>query len=178
MTWITRWAGSYTFVSCSYWASQYALSLKRILGKGFDTTLFIHKEGTASFLVKKEELDALGNFLAEKTIKNKINAKKLLAKLKENTDVIMNLMDGMEGSILTPEQYISFHNSFDIHLAYHNFMKKTVDYLPQEELQELLPIFRDARIYSEAVYSRTEIFFRSLAKAISEKENYSQNALT
>jgi phosphohistidine swiveling domain-containing protein len=178
MTWITRWAGSYTFISCSYWAPQYALSLKRILGKGFDTTLFIHKEGTASFLVKREELDALGNFLAEKTVKNKTEAKELLATLKENTDVIMKLMGDMEGNILTSEQYVSFHESFDIHLAYHNFMKKTVDYLPQEELQELFPAFQDARIYSEAVYSRTEQFFRSLAKSISEKENYNEKALT
>jgi phosphohistidine swiveling domain-containing protein len=177
MTWITRWAGSYTFISCSYWASQYALSLKRVLGKGLETTLFIHREGTASFLVKKEELDAFGTFLAEKTIKNKNDAKKLLAKLKKNTDVIMKLMDDMEGDILTAEQYASFHKSFDIHLAYHNFMKKTVDYLPQEELQELLPLFQDARIYSEAVYSRTEKFFRSLAKAISERENYHEKAL-
>ncbi len=178
MTWTNRWAGSYTFLSCSYWAQQYSKTLKNILGKGFDTVLFLHKQGTASFFVKDDELKAFGQYLAEKTIHSESQAIDLLNKLKENTDMIMNIMNDFHGVILTSEQYAIFHRIFDRHLAYHNFMKKTVDFLDEETLRKLLPHFEDARKYSEAVYSRTEQFFRSLTRAIALKENYDAQALT
>lgn len=176
--WINRWAGSYTFTSCSYWASQYSKTLKRILGKGFDNVLFIHKKGTASFFVKNDEFETFGKYLADKTLTNESEAIELLNKLKENTDLIINIMNELEGSILTSEQYANFYPVFERHLAYHNFMKKTVDFLNQERLEKLLPEFQSARIYSEAVYSRTEQFFRSLSASIALKENYSHETLT
>lgn len=178
MTWTNRWAGSYTFLSCSYWAQQYSKTLKNILGKGFDTVLFLHKQGTASFFVKQDELNAFGHYLAEKTVHSEPEAINLLNKLKENTDIIIKMMDDFEGCILTSDQYAAFHTVFERHLAYHNFMKKTVDFLDQETLGKLLPCFQDARKYSEVVYSRTEQFFRSLTAAIALKENYNAQALT
>ncbi|MFH1053977.1 MAG: PEP-utilizing enzyme [Candidatus Woesearchaeota archaeon] len=176
--WINRWAGSYTFISCSYWGPQYFRALNKILGKGFDTTLFIHKKGTVSFLVKKDELDDLGNFLAKKVQEDKEGAAELLNKLKDNTNIIMDMMDKLSGKIINLEEYSEFMNVFERHLAYHVFMKKTVDYLPKELLNEMFPKFKDTRIYSEPVYSRTEEFFRELAKAIGEKENIEPELLT
>ncbi|MDP2749483.1 MAG: hypothetical protein Q8O89_01465, partial [Nanoarchaeota archaeon] len=176
--WINRWAGSYTFVSCSYWGGQYYKILKRILGKGFDTTLFIHKKGTVTFLVKKDELDKLGMHLAKKVQDDKTSSIALLNKLKENTDLIMSMMAQLDGKILTLAEYKAFMKVFERHLAYHVFMKKTVDYLPQELLDEMLPQFKDARLYSEAVYSKTEHFFRELAKAIAKKEKLDAELLT
>jgi len=176
--WVKRWAGSYTFISCSYWGPQYLKTLNRILGKGLDTTVFIHKKGTVTFLVKKEELDSLGNFLAKKVQENKGWAVELLNKLKENTDVIMAMMDKLSCRIMDLREYNRFIDVFEKHLAYHVFMKKTVDYLSDELLGKMLPLFKDARVYSEAVYSRTEKFFRDLAKVIGEKENVSSEYLT
>lgn len=178
MIWTNRWAGSYTFLSCSYWAQQYSKTLKNILGKGFDTVLFLHKQGTASFFVKQDELKAFGQYLAEKTAHSESEAIDLLNKLKENTDMIIKIMNDFEGCILTSDQYTAFHTVFERHLAYHNFMKKTVDFLDEETLRKLLSHFEDARKYSEAVYSRTEQFFRSLTRAIALKENYNAQALT
>ena len=176
--WIKRWAGSYTFISCSYWASQYSTTLKRILGRGFDNVLFIHKKGTASFFVKRDEFEAFGRFLADKTVCQESEALELLKKLKENTDALLGIMEELEGNLPAAEQYAGFYPIFEKHLAYHNFMKKTVDFIPSKLLEKLLPHFQDARIYSESVYSRTEQFFRSWAKTIAEKEKYSLEALT
>lgn len=176
--WIKRWAGSYTFISCSYWAPQYSKTLQRVLGCGFDNVLFIHKKGTASFFVRSDEFELLGTYLAHKTGKDEAGAFELLNKLKENTDAIMKVMDELEGKILTQKEYAQFHPIFERHLAYHNFMKKTVDFLSPEALERLLPLFQDARKYSEAVYSRTEQFFRALAKAIAMKENYRPELVT
>jgi len=176
--WIQRWAGSYTLISCSYWAKQYPNTLKKVLGKGLNKVLFIHKEGTVSFFIDKEELDSFGDYLAEKTKGNEEEAIKLLENLKQNTDLLIQIMKELEGRILTQEEYQKFLPVFEKHLAYHNFMKKTVDYLDQTTLNKLLPKFKDARIYSETVYSKTELFFRFIAKAIAKKENYDEKSLT
>jgi len=178
MEWITRWAGSYTFISCSYWGPQYYFVLKKLLGIGFEHTLFIHKKGTVSFLVKQDELDALGNFLSKKVQKNKKETLAFLKKLKNNADLLMKKMQELEGKIMTQKEYASFMKLFSRHLAYHVFMKKTVDYLPQKTLKEMLPAFTDARVYSEPVYSKTEYFFRAFARAIEKKEHISAELLT
>ena len=176
--WINRWAGSYTFISCSYWAPQYSETLKRILGHGFDTVLFTHKEGVVSFFVTRDEFHSFGNYVAAKTKANESEALALLQELKQNTDLIMSIMTEFEGTILTAQQYAVFYPVFERHLAYHNFMKKTVDFLAPELLKKLLPLFTEARKYSEAVYSRTELFFRSLANSIAVKEGYDPQFLT
>lgn len=176
--WIKRWAGSYTFISCSYWASQYDKVLHKILGIGFKSSLFIHRKGIVTFLIKKDELDNFGRTLAKKAELDKEYAKAILKKLKDNTTAIMMIMQELEGKIPSPKQYIEFLNVFERHLAYHNFMKKAVDYMPAPVLNSLIENFKDARLYSEPVYSRTESFFRELAKAIAKKEHYDSLHLT
>jgi phosphohistidine swiveling domain-containing protein len=176
--WISRWAGSYTFVSCSFWAEQYSKQLREILGKGLDSTIFIHKKGTVSFFVKKDELDSLGMFLSDKVIKDENGAFDMLIKLKESTDALTVMMENIRGKIPSNEEYRGFLSLFEKHLAYHNFMKKTVEYLPGGLLEKMLTSFVDARKYSEHVYSATEDFFRSLTLIISEEEGIEKELLT
>lgn len=176
--WISRWAGSYTFISCSYWGYQYTQGIRKILGRGFDNVLFIHRKGTVSFYVPKEELFGLGAYLVRKIKNNKQLAIKWLNELKKNTNIITPLMKKLEERIPTAEEFGNFYKYFDRHLAFHVFMKKTVDFLPTELLGELLPFFRSARLYSENVYSDTEAFFRKIAKQIGKKEDHNSNYLT
>ncbi|MFA6410853.1 MAG: PEP-utilizing enzyme [Candidatus Buchananbacteria bacterium] len=176
--WVARWAGSYTFISCAYWGKQYKYSLEKKLGIGFNNVLFFHQKGTVSFLIKKGEFENFGRYLANKTIRNKKMAIRLLADLKINSDKILKLMKKMAGKIPTAKEYKNFLAVFEKHLAYHNFMKKTVDFLPEKNLHELMKYFKEARIYSEPVYSETESFFRKLAKAIAKKEKYNPDLLT
>lgn len=176
--WIKRWAGSYTFTSCSYWAPQYDKILNKFLGIGFKTSLFIHREGIVTFLLNIDELDTFGKTLAKKAEQNPEFAIDILKKLKDNTTQIMMIMQELEGKIPTQKQYQNFLIYFEKHLAYHNFMKKTVDYMDVNVLDNLINYFKDARFYSEPVYSRSEIFFRELAKAIAKKEKLDAELLT
>jgi phosphohistidine swiveling domain-containing protein len=57
-------------------------------------------------------------------------------------------------------------------------MKKTVDFLPADQLDELLPPFKDARIYSERIYSDTERFFRKVTALIATREHRNADELT
>ena len=176
--WLKRWAGSYTFISCDYWGRQYSFSLKEYLGTGFDHSLFIHKQGVVSFFLLKEEFEAFGKVMAEVVVQNPTLAHERLAALKENTDKITSVMDRLKGKIPSWEEYQEFLKYYDRHLPLHNFMKKTVDFLPEEEGKEWLPFFKDARMYSEHVYSDTERFFRNLAYVIGEQTHRPADVLT
>ncbi|MEK6958950.1 MAG: PEP-utilizing enzyme [archaeon] len=178
MEWVSRWAGSYTFISCSYWGAQYYSSLKKALGIGFEHTAFVHKKGAVSFFIPKKEFVAFGTKMAARATKNPTDAKKLLNELKKNTDILLKIMKNLHEKVPTQKQYAEFEKYYDKHLEYHNFMKKTVDFLSAQALEGLLPSFKEARIYSEAVYSETEIFFRGLASAISKKEKMPAELLT
>ena len=176
--WIKRWAGSYTFISCDYWGKQYHSSLKKHLGIGFDHCLFIHKQGVVSFFLLKDEFHNFGKKMSEIAVKNPSRAKKWLTALKENTDHITLLMKKLMGKLPTFKEYEKFLFYYNRHLPFHNFMKKTVDFLPQQAGEVLLPLFKEARVYSEHVYSDTERFFRGLAKVIAKQSGYNHNNLT
>lgn len=178
ITWLSRWAGAYTFTACSFWGPQYHRSLKKVLGVNFDHTLFLHRKGTVAFYVADQEFQKFGSTLAKKATKDKNFAKKLCAELKNSTDVLMPRLSKLQTKIPTWQEYQKFLPVFERHLAYHNFVKKTVDFFDLKTLDRLLPYFKDARIYSEAVYSESERFFRNIAKQIAKKEKYSADILT
>lgn len=176
-TWVQRWAGSYTLTSCSFWGSQYFADLEKELGCTFPLTLFIHRQGTVSFFVPKEDLDRVGSFLAA-MVRNNPDSLVRLERLKKNTSDILTIMDVMKGKIPSLRNFAIFKHFFGYHLPLHVFMKKTPDYLSAELVGSLLPKFVDARKESEPVYSASEAFFRALAAAIGERANYDASLLT
>lgn len=178
INWLSRWAGSYTFISCSHWGPQYYYSLKKILGINFSHVLFFHSKGTVSFFVSNDEFQNFGLKLASKSLKNIKYTKKLCTELESNTDIILPLMKKMKTKIPSVKEYEKFLFYFDRHLAYHNFVKKTVDFFTPKDSKRLLPYFLKARKYSESVYSESEVFFRKLAKLISKETGYAVNLLT
>jgi len=176
--WISRWAGSYTFISCSYWGPQYHHSLKKHLGVYFDHTLFIHRKGTVSFFIAEDEFRHLGETLAKKSEEELSFAKKYCDAIKQNTDILLPLMETLQKKIPTLVEYEKFSSVFDRHLAYHVFIKKTIDFLSIEGLDKLLPMFKDARLYSEKIYSESERFFRNVMEFVAEKEKCNADYLT
>ena len=181
-TWVQRWAGSYTLLSCSFWGPQYFVELEKELGCAFPLTLFIHRQGTVSFFVPKDDLDRVGLFLAA-MVKNNPESLARLQRLKKNTSDILTIMDVLKGKIPSLRNFAIFKHFFGYHLPLHVFMKKTPDYLSVELVGSLLPQFVDARKESEPVYSASESFFRSLATAIGERTvydrtNYDSSILT
>lgn len=176
--WIQRWAGSYTFISCDYWGRQYYDSLKEYLEIGFKHSLFIHRKGTVSFFLMKSEFEDFGKTMAMKAVANLVFTKSNLKTLKDNADKINDIMDRLHGKIPSFEDYQKFLFLYEKHLPFHNFMKKTVDFLDEKNMKKLLPLFKEARLYSENVYSNTESFFRSVSAKIAKKSGYNAEHLT
>jgi phosphoenolpyruvate synthase/pyruvate phosphate dikinase len=176
--WLSRWAGSYTFIACSHYGPQYYYSLKKVLGINFNKTIFIHHHGTVSFFVSDDEFQKFGSQLAKQAVKDTNYVKKLCNELKRNTDILLPLMNELKSKIPSISEYKEFLIYFERHLAYHNFIKKPVDFLDVHNLQKLLPYFQDARKYSETIYSESEILFRNIAKIISKEKKYPAKLLT
>lgn len=178
INWLQRWAGSYTFISCSYWGPQYFYSLKRLLKVNFNHVLFIHRKGVVSFYLSEKEFRHLGQYLARKSEKDYSFAIKSCEQLRKNTDVLSPIMKKFENKIPTTTEYKKFLKVFDRHLAWHVFVKKTIDFLSVRGLKKLLPYFTKARLYSERIYSESEKCFREIMKLIAKKENYNSDILT
>ncbi|MFA6391676.1 MAG: PEP-utilizing enzyme [Patescibacteria group bacterium] len=176
--WLSRWAGSYTFISSSYWSRQYYISLKNQLGINFNHTLFIHKRGTVAFYIPYDEFSKLGKYLAKKSEANISYVKIHCKDIKRNADKLTNIMDKLNNSVPSLSDYKQFLKYFDKHLALHVYIKKTVDFLTPKSLTKLMPYFRDARLYTENIYSDSEKFFRSIANAIAKQTNYNATYLT
>ena len=175
--WMSRWAGSYTFISCSIWGWEYYNSVKEILGTGLASTVFIHKEGTASCYLPKNELQRIADEIGQKVTQDTNLGKNWLGKVKTLTDQILPKMREQE-SIPTWEDYKKFLDLFDEFLAYHVFMKELVDFMPTEVVEKLEKEFFDAREYSMDIYSQSERYFRSVMKAVGEKEKINPDFLT
>jgi phosphohistidine swiveling domain-containing protein len=176
--WLSRWAGSYTFISCSHWGRQYFYTLYKILGQNFKQTLFVHRKGVVTFYVTRDEFEQLGQTQARKSEKSLAYARKLNSNLQKSTDVLLPMMKILAKKIPTTLEYNRFLKVFERHLAFHVYNKKTVDFISNKKANALMPIFGKARLYSEDVYSQSEHFFRSIMKLISKKENVSAKNLT
>jgi phosphohistidine swiveling domain-containing protein len=176
--WLQRWSGYFTFISCAYWGEQYQSTLAKILGMGFENTLFLHYKGMASFYVSAEEFNRFGKRMAGQSVKDPRIILKYCRKIKKSTDILTPLMKRMQRSIPSYKDYQKFLSLYAKHLAYHSFVKKTVDFLPVNVLEDMLPKFTDARLYSESIYTDSEIFFRNLMKLIAKREHYNKDWLT
>ena len=176
--WTQRWAGAYTFISCSFWGPEYCNALEKELGMPITPTVFIHKKGNVTFLMKQETLDKIGNHLVAQIKQNPELVDIRLNQVKQNFDILCTLMDKLENKLPSKNQLADYLMYFNNHLPNHVFMKKSLEYMPEEMLKELEPKFKEARFYTEPIYSKTEKFFRALAQAIAKKENRDANLLT
>ena len=177
-SWTQRWAGAYTFISCSFWGPEYYKALKNELGMPLNPTVFIHKKGNVTFLTKKDSLDKIGNHLVAQIKQNPELVDKRLNEVKQNYDILCQLMKQLENKIPTKNEFEEYLIYFNNHLPNHVFMKKSLEYMPEDMLKQLEPKFKEARFYTEPIYSKTEKFFRSLANLIAKNENRDPELLT
>lgn len=176
--WLQRWAGAYTFISCSYWGHQYYYDLKKGLGLNFSHTLFVHREGTSAFYLAEREYKKLGQTMAARCIKDYGYAKKYCQATNDNTDILLPMMKSFSRSIPSSSEYQKFLKFYDRHISFQVFIKKTIDFFSPKDLKRFEPIFKDARIYSEPIYSESEKLYRKFAKRIARKEGYRVDYVT
>jgi phosphohistidine swiveling domain-containing protein len=177
-SWTKRWAGSYAFVSCSNYGWQYYNSMRAQFGAGLELSLQIHRAGTVSCFLPVSELKRIAQKVEQQILSNPDLPTIWLENVIAITDKILPLMLEMKNTIPSPQNYERFANLYDEFLPNHVFMKEMIDFLPKKLTVGIFDKFAKARAYSEPVYSESERFFRSIARAIGAKEKIDENLLT
>lgn len=176
--WTKRWAGSYTFISCSNYGWQYCHSMNDLFGIAFENTLHIHNKGTVSCFMPLDDLDRISKEVARQLLADPSLAEKWLDNIEKITDEILPMMAKMSESVPSWDDYAHFLDLYDAYLPNHVFMKELIDFLPTEITSGSMDKFSQARAHSEPVYSESERFLRSIADAMGEKEKIDPKFLT
>ena len=169
MEWKKNWAGGWSLLTCTYLGYQYTKQLKEELGSCLDVCMFISHQGYTTAYFQKSDLQRFGAFLVKQIVDDKQKALLWCDELKRRTDVILTLMKEQKEKQIGAAVYAEFIEAFYAYGVPHRAIKVSVDFLPADLLNELLPKFTEARLYAEPVYAETEIYMQFLARQISEK---------
>ncbi|MDP3742108.1 MAG: PEP-utilizing enzyme [Candidatus Micrarchaeota archaeon] len=167
--WIVHWSGGWSLLSCSYFGHQYTETIARDLGISIKDAVLTSSDGHSACYFPRKEVDAFGNALAKKVLRDKKQARIWCSDLKQRTDRITNVMAKLKSTEMTPGLFNDFIPALYDYVPPHIAVKKVVDYLPPEVLQELLPQFTKARVYAEKVYTDSEKTMQLFSQWVSKQ---------
>lgn len=170
--WVKHWQGNWSLLSCSYFGEQYTKSVSSLLGTSVNRAVLVLRDGFSACYFPKSDLDVFGKALASSVMEDPKIAASWCRDLKKQTDRFLSTVQKYRNQELNQEQYEEFWDALYSYVSPHIAVKKVVDYLPPEVLEDLLPKLQDARLYSEPVYGESEDFMEDWAEIVGEKENY------
>ena len=161
--WAKTWDGKWGMLSGSYAGCLYTKGIRKYLGTSFDNYLVIGTKNLSAGFVPEEEIISFGNKLAGKIKTNKKIAFLWIKKLRKQTDYINKLLKKIyKEKKLTAKHYYIVLEAMKNYVAWHAAIKFSGDCLSGDDRKNLLLEFSKARIYSENIYVKAEIFFRSI----------------
>lgn len=171
---IKHWAGKWSLLSCSYFGQYYTKDAKEVAGTSLKVSVIIIKKQYSTCYFDKHELLLFGESLATAAKKNKRKISSWCNNLKKETDNILSLMKNLSKKQVTKSDFAKFEMALKRYTCVHMAVKKIVDYLAEDLLKDQLPLLEEARIYSEPVYTETEIFTEIVADQIAKKNKYTK----
>ncbi len=167
--WVKNWAGGWSLLTCTYLGEQYTHTLWSELGTGLRHAVLLVRGGYSTCLYPKPELDSFGAGMADRVVKDNKFAKWLCSEVKKRADRITSTMHSLASRQISEKDYSRFLIDFYQYVSPHVCVKRVPDYLPQKEMQRLLPQFEAARLNSEHVYADTEKLMEEFAKQVGRK---------
>jgi phosphohistidine swiveling domain-containing protein len=171
---VKHWAGKWSLLSSSYFGQYYTKDVKSVAKNSVKVAIITSKSQYSICYFDKDEIADFGNSLAAAAKKDSQLILAWCSDLKIETDSIMSLMKQLSKKQVTKTDFSKFTKALKSYSCVHMCVKKIVDYLPEDLLKELLPELESARLYSEPVYSETEIFTEIVADQIAKKNQYSR----
>jgi len=174
---VKHWAGKWSLLSSSYFGQYYTKEVRSVAKNSVKVAIITSKSQYSTCYFDKDELASFGNSLAEIAKKDSQLILAWCSDLKSETDNIMSLMKQLSKKQITKTDFSKFTKALKSYSCVHMCVKKIVDYLPEDLLKELLPELESARLYSEPVYSETEIFTEIVADQIAKKNQYTKDQI-
>ena len=177
MEYVKYWAGKWSLLTCSYFVAEYTNVLKKYFGQGLNDQIIIIKEGHSSCFQEKKDLIQFQIFLAKKIRSDQRFVQELCGQLKKESQKIKTLLRKLLGKDLCLVDYQKYEASFDSYVAPHVGVKNAPTFLTDEESKKYFHQFKEASIYAEDVYTKTEEFISSFAEILSKKKNVSSQLI-
>ena len=175
--WTKIYDGRWSFLTSTHFIQQYT---KELLfgGKPFKSQSIIFiSHGRSNGWMRQSDRDRLGNYLAQRIVKNPKEAKVIANKLKFQAKGILKFIDQYEGRLITKTLYDEFWKRVLAYYHPHINVKYVVDYLHPDLLKQYLPSLQEARLTAEPVLNRTEDFMIRFVKLLSKETKYSYQLL-
>jgi len=164
--WFQHWAGRLSILSSTYFGKIYTWKTEKYAQTRVKRSIIVTNNGFAVCNMVTLELKEFGETLAKRA---DTEGETWCSDLKKETDRIIRFLDTNGSKIISYEEFKEYLTYLDSYSFPHFVVKKVVDYLNPKQLEKLLPMFEEARIYSEKAYEKTEQYTRDLAKLVGKK---------
>lgn len=170
--WEKYWAVNMSGFSCSLFGYLYTKYMPEKYGVGFVSPIVFTSKG---YSVCYFQLNDRKRF-AEKAIAdfaaNKQSIRKFCEFLKNKSDRFIDLMDNLEDSGFSRDDFEKYKAAFLDYSVYHIMPRHFTDYLPEKLSLEYLDDLKDLRLYLEKIYAVTENFVEKIAESWAKKSGY------
>lgn len=168
LEWKKNWSGKWTLLECCYFGREYTWLLSDSYGAGPKHSLFLFEDGHSSNYLVPQEVGALTEVLIKKVEADNALATQWANDIMTRADDVLRFAREHVAAI-EKRDFDMFWDLLDAYLKVHFPIKKIVDYLPKELLEELLPTLEKARVYAEPVYAESLEFVKRFGDAHASK---------
>jgi phosphohistidine swiveling domain-containing protein len=168
-SWTKNWAGKWPLLECCHYGREYTDCLEARWGVGLDCAVFVFEGDRSSNYVGSDRKERFARQLAKKMVEDGYE-KEWPKDIKKKVDEILAFLRETQGR--GEEEYRRLWELLDGFLVL-NFPMKTLDYMPKEMQERLLPELERARVYGEPVYEESMRFMREIAQLVADEADVS-----
>ncbi len=169
--WANQWAGRWSILSFSYWGEMYCRTpFHPQIDRFLKQSVMIWREGKSFAYLRQSEKEAFAMEVKEAITSGLISPEELCREFKDRTNIFLALVDEYIEKDLAWDTYARFQQLLiGEYYPLHIMVKMVVDVMEPELLEKYLPLFEEARLYAEPVFTRSEEFMQTMSKQLSVK---------
>jgi phosphohistidine swiveling domain-containing protein len=165
--WMKNWAGTWSFLFASFYGRNYTKGLQDFVGACFPNNIVAHEKGISSNYFPKDELDTFCKACVEYITSHDKAAEDWCDQVFKRTDEVMALLGELDKKqTYTKADYEQVKQAFFDHVPPNFSIKKVIDYLPKDFVDNYLELFGKMRVYTEPVYGAIDRMLLKIASSL------------
>lgn len=167
--WEKYWSGKWSLLSSFYWGKYYTSQMEEHLGHKLKFAVLISKNGASSCYFEEEDRRQFGLHLGKKVLADDNYVAEFCVELKRKADALVDFTSNFSDVEINLQKFEKYLEMFWEYTGNHISPRNIIDYLPEEKSRQHLPLFQDARLYTENVFVETEKFMQYVAAKLENK---------
>lgn len=170
--WIKHWAGGFNLVYDTMLGLHNTKLIKSFIQTSLKDAIYIYRQGYTYAYFKEDSYKKFGKYVAKKIISNPVLSTTLAKQFIKIADQNMLFMKLNLNKQFDYNKFLTFEKLFNEYSDVHRPVKVVVDFLPDNVLKKVMPMFKKARMHAELVYEYHEKIIRNISKQVSYKTGY------